>query len=282
MTTTSPPARPVPILMYHSVSTEATPAFHRFAIHPARFAEHMDYLATENYTTVTVRELTALRAAGAEIPPRTVALTFDDGFADFHDEVLPVLRRHGFTATLYVVTGFVGHTGRWLVDERESDRPLLSWSQLAEVAEAGVECGAHSHTHPQLDRIPLARAREELATSKALLEDRLQRAVDTFAFPFGFHSRRVRIAAREAGYRTACAVAELVSSDDNPYAVPRLTVSAGTDVSGLAALLLAGGRPSRAQKATVEAKRLLWQGIRRHGPAPLAAYLGNSRQAVNG
>jgi peptidoglycan/xylan/chitin deacetylase (PgdA/CDA1 family) len=260
--TMSTTARPVPILGYHSVSTEATPAFHRMAIHPTRFAEHMAYLAAEGYTTLTMRELTALREAGDEIPPRTVALTFDDGFADFYGEVLPVLRSLGFTATLYVVTAFVGNTSRWLVDERESDRPLLSWSQLAEVAEAGVECGAHSHTHPRLDVIPLARAYEELSTSKALLEDRLQLSVDSLAYPFGLHSRGVRAVARAVGYRSACAVAELVSDVDNPFAVPRLTVSAGVDKAGLATLV-ANARPSARQRMVAEAKRLVRRQILR-------------------
>jgi peptidoglycan/xylan/chitin deacetylase (PgdA/CDA1 family) len=277
--TTSTTARPVPILMYHSVSTEATPAFHRFAIHPTRFAEHMAYLAAENYTTLTVRELTAQRTAGAEIPPRTVALTFDDGFVDFHDEVLPVLARHSFTATLYVVTGFVGDTSQWLIEERESDRPLLSWSQLAEVAAAGIECAAHSHTHPQLDLLPLDRVREELATSKALLEDQLQLTVDTLAYPFGSHSRGVRAAARALGYRTACAVAELVSDIDNPFAVPRLTVSAGTDVARMAALL-ACGKPSARQRTVADAKRLVWQGIRRHGSASLTTFVNRRLQGA--
>lgn len=280
--TVSTTAPPVPILSYHSVSTEATPAFHRLAIHPARFAEHMAYLAAENYMTLTMRELAAMRVAAAEIPPRTVALTFDDGFADFHNEVLPVLLRHGFTATLYVVTQFVGATSRWLVDERESDRPLLSWSQLAEVADAGVECGAHSHTHPRLDVIPLASVHEELATSKALLEARLQLSVESLAYPFGFHSCKVRAVARAVGYHSACAVAERVSDIDNPFALPRLTVSAGMDVSGLA-MLLADGRPSARQRMVTEAKRLVRQGVRGHvsqrSGYPRAASSGPARSS---
>lgn len=271
---------PVPILMYHSVSPFATPAFHRFALHPAMFRAHLAYLAEQGYRTLTMSELCNLRSGEArESPARTVVLTFDDGFADFYSDVFPVLLRHGFSATLYIVTGCVGETSRWLSAECEADRPMLNWTQLAEIRAAGIDCAAHSHTHPQLDLLTSDQAREELATSRRILEERLQSPVDSFAYPYGFYNRRVRELAQEVGYRTACTVGELVSARDEPFAVPRLTVDAGTDVAGLAALL-ARTKPGTAQRGTVEAKRLIWQGIRRHGPARLTSYLTGHLQAT--
>jgi len=91
--------------------------------------------------------------------------------------------------------------------------------------------------------------------------------VHSFAYPFGYYSRPIREMVEEAGYRSACAVHDLVgTARDDRFAVPRLTVNAGTDVAGLAELL---GReaPSRARYAVVDAKRLVWQGLRRHAPA---------------
>lgn len=259
---------PVPILMYHSISTSATPAFHRFTLHPKLFAAHMAYLAQHGYRTLTMSELTdSRRRAGgsAEVPPKSVVLTFDDGFADFYTDVLPVLRRHGFAATLYVITGYVGATSRWLEPEGEADRPILTWTQLHEIADSGVECAAHSDTHPQLDDVPRQRVRHELSRPKHVLEDRLQRPVRSFAYPFGFYSRWVREMVEETGYSSACTVQELVSTGYDPFLEPRLTVSAGTDVTALARLL-DQGRPTAANRYAVEAKRLLWQGLRRHGP----------------
>ena len=197
---------PVPILMYHSISTSATPAFRRFTLHPVLFAAHMDYLAQQGYRTLTMSELTDLRrSAGgdAEVSPMSLVLTFDDGFTDFYTEALPVLRRHGFAATLYVITGYVGATSRWLEPEGEADRPILTWRQLREIAESGVECAAHSDTHPQLDDVPRQRARHELSRPKRVLEDRLQREVRSFAYPFGYYSRPVREMVEETGYSSA-------------------------------------------------------------------------------
>jgi peptidoglycan/xylan/chitin deacetylase (PgdA/CDA1 family) len=263
----------VPILMYHSVSATATPAFRRFAVHPRRFAAHMDHLAALGVRTLTIRELHALRSAGVPPPPRAVVLTFDDGFADFHTEAMPVLARHGFVATLYVVTGCVGGTSRWMQAEGESARRILSWSQLTEIAASGIECGAHSHTHPQLDLLPPADARSEVTVSRRVLVERLGEPVDSFAYPHGFHSRTVRALAREAGFRTGCAVSELVSGGydvDDPFAVPRLTVTPDMDEAALSGLL-DGTRPTRVRRRSTEAKRLVWQGLRRHAPEPVVS-----------
>jgi peptidoglycan/xylan/chitin deacetylase (PgdA/CDA1 family) len=257
---------PVPILMYHSISTSATPAFYRFTLRPELFAAHMAHLALQGYRTLTMSELGDSRhGVAAQFPPKSVVLTFDDGFADFFTEVLPVLRSHGFVATLYVTTRYVGATSRWLAPEGEADRPILTWAQLQEIAESGVECAAHSDTHPPLDEVPRRRVRLELSRSKRLLEDHLQRTVRSFAYPFGFYSRSAREVAEDIGYSSACTVKELVSTGRDPFMVPRLTVNAGTDVTGLTRLL-GKGEPSAAGRCAVEAKRLIWQGLRRHGP----------------
>src|SRR5437764_272682 len=98
----------VPILMYHSIADEASRAFRPFAVPPALFADQMAYLAQNGYTPLTVTRLVQTWAGGGELPARPIVLTFDDGFADFHTHALPVLYRYGFTATLYVTTGFIG------------------------------------------------------------------------------------------------------------------------------------------------------------------------------
>jgi peptidoglycan/xylan/chitin deacetylase (PgdA/CDA1 family) len=220
--------------MYHSVAARSSPAFQPYCLEPGLFAEHMSALASSGYRTLTVTELTELRASGDGVPPRSVVLTFDDAFADFREHALEVLTRHRFTATLYVPTAFVGATSRWLSDEGECDRRMLGWAELAEIATAGIEIGSHSHSHLQLDLLPPDVLREELTESRWMLEDRLQERVSSLAYPFGFHTSRVRQAARNAGYRSACAVRDLTStSADDPFAVNRLVVSGGTSVQTL-------------------------------------------------
>ncbi len=165
-------------------------------------------------------------------------MTFDDAFRDFIVHALPALTAAGLSSTLFVPSGFVGTSSRWLVAEGEQRRPLLSWRELSELPAGGVEVGAHSHSHPQLDLLDRRAAAREIALSKALLEDHLQIPIRSFAYPFGYSKRPVRELVAQLGFDQAYAVADLVSqSSDDPFAVPRLTVSADTTVEMLAALL---------------------------------------------
>ena len=254
----------VPVLMYHSIATEATRKFRRFAVDPAEFAAQMEYLAAAGYRTVTAAEL-AGREPGGPVPPRAVVLTFDDAYTDFYSAALPVLRAHGFRATLYVPTGFVGGTTRFNVSVGEQDRAVLSWPALADIAAEGIEVAAHSHSHPQLDRVPAAVVSDEVRRCRSLLEDNLGVAVDGFAYPFGFWNRAAREAVAAAGYRYACAVAELMTAPaDDMLTLPRLTVNAGIGVAGLTRLL--DVHPTTARRRAATAKRIAWRAVRRLVP----------------
>jgi peptidoglycan/xylan/chitin deacetylase (PgdA/CDA1 family)/GT2 family glycosyltransferase len=274
--TVDDPSVGVPILMYHSLSRDAAPAFRRFALDPALFEDHLSLLADQGYRTLTVSDLVERRMQGEPIPERTVVITFDDGFADFHTHALPALLRHGMTATLYVVTGGVGRTCSWLRDEGEGDRPILSWEQLDEIVAGGVECAAHTHTHPQMDVLHAERVRDELSRPKSILEDRLQVPVHSFAYPYGYHSAQVRAAVSAAGYRSACAVSDQVSTDEDRFAVTRLTVPAGTATDGLADLLV-HEPPTAGERRWGQTKQLIWRGLRQHGPRGL---VGTSASGV--
>src|SRR5437660_1133399 len=146
----------VPILMYHEITTKPKLARH-LAVSPAVFASQLDYLSAAGFTTLRAGDIAAALAAGSDLPAKSVALTFDDGFSDFHDSALPELVRRGMTATLFVTTGWV--TGR-------ADHGALTWSHLRDAMAAGVEIGAHTICHPQLDQLPAADLAGELAGCK--------------------------------------------------------------------------------------------------------------------
>ena len=252
----------LPILMYHSISPAAAPRFARFAMHPQQFASQMAFLAGAGYQTMTVTEAIAAQDRRQPLQERSVVLTFDDGFADFHTTALPILQEHRLRATLYVTTGYVGGTGRWLADCDEQHRQMIGWSQLREAAAEGVEIGAHSHTHPQLDRLDATRLASEIRRPKDLLEDQLGLTVNSFAYPFGYRDRAASRAVAAAGYDNACGVDELrARRGGNRFALPRLTVDAGTSVDQLRQLLLV--RPSRGAVAAVPIKRVLARAARR-------------------
>lgn len=140
----------VPILMYHEISARPDTAS-KLAVSPQALAGQLEYLASHGFSTLTASAVAAALAARAALPERAVVLTFDDGFADFHERALPLLRRYGCTATLFVTTGWISDAG-----SRAAGRGpgrMLTWSQIIEAASEGIEIGAHSHCHPQLDQL---------------------------------------------------------------------------------------------------------------------------------
>lgn len=231
--------------MYHSISAPASSGFRACTVSPAAFDEHLSYLQQRQYTSITVTQLAqAIASGGQGLPARPVLLTFDDGYVDFYTHALPALHRYGFIATLYMPTAFVGRTSRWLQYANERSRPLLTWTHLAEISASGIECGAHSHTHPPLNMLPPAVARDEIARSKALLEDHLQQNIVSFAYPFGYYNAQVRQMVRAAGFTSACATKRTLSSIyDHPYALARLAISPDTRLEDLAAALANGRGP---------------------------------------
>jgi peptidoglycan/xylan/chitin deacetylase (PgdA/CDA1 family) len=226
----SAPVRSVPVLMYHEISEPAEATWGRLAVSPAAFREQLAYLRDAGYTTLTAGELASLLAEGGQVPPHAVVLTFDDGFEDFHRQAVPALAEHGFNATVFVTTG-------WVQDARPDfagRRPgrMLSWSQIAEAVAAGMEAGAHSCLHPQLDQLPTAQLRDELYPSKARLEDELGIPVPGVAYPFGYSSARVRDMARAAGYDYGYAVRNTMTSPGaDLFRLPRLTMHQSTDLA---------------------------------------------------
>lgn len=111
-------------------------------------------------------------------PDGGVLVTFDDGYRDFHQTVLPVLAKHRVPAVLYLATGLVANGTR-------SSPDALSWTQLQEVRDTGlVTIGSHTHGHTDLSRVTEAEAESEMRRSKELIEDRLGTACEHFAYPW--------------------------------------------------------------------------------------------------
>ncbi|MFI6498800.1 polysaccharide deacetylase family protein [Nonomuraea typhae] len=218
----------VPILMYHSVTDRPNDATRPLAVRPGDFAEQLACLADGGYTPMTFADLVAA-VNQHQVPDKAVVITFDDGYADFHSQALPVLDRHRFPATIFVTTGWLADAGK-----DSAGRPLddmLSWGQAREAAASGIEIGGHSHSHPQLDQLPDDELRQELRRNKGLLEERLGAPVATMAYPYGYSSARVRREVRKAGYFAACAVGNAVAADRHDMlAVPRLTVARRTSM----------------------------------------------------
>jgi peptidoglycan/xylan/chitin deacetylase (PgdA/CDA1 family) len=219
--------RAVPVLMYHSVAVAPNDATRGLSVAPEAFAEQMALLGDLGFTPVTTAALAASWRSGGPLPRRPVLITFDDGYEGVHRHALPALAEHGFPATLFVSTG-------WLRGAHRTGGGLdtmLDWDQVRELAAAGVEIGGHSHTHPQLDQLGDGALRDELVRSTRILAGELGPAPVSFAYPYGYSSRRVRQAVRDAGYAQALAVGNrLARRAQGPYGLQRLTVRRTTTV----------------------------------------------------
>ena len=224
---TSVSSSSVPILMYHEIS-ESSETSSRLSVSPASFAAQLAYLHDTGFKTITAGALSAILVDDdRNLPDRTVVLTFDDGYEDFYTRAMPLLDRYGFTATVFITTGWVHDTGTQLVEKRPGR--MLSWSQITEATLAGIEIGAHSHQHPQLDQLPEKLLRDELYSSKERLEGKLGTSVPGLAYPYGYSNARVRQVAHDAGHRYSCAVRNMTASPASDlFALPRLTVRRST------------------------------------------------------
>jgi len=183
----------VQILMYHSISEAASP----MSLSPAAFSRQMAWLRQNGWQSLTLRT-----AMETDRPPRrAVVLTFDDGFADAYLTAWPILREHGMTATVFLVTDQVGQVASW--PEARPVAPLLDWGQIKEMASAGIEFGSHTATHLDVRTASDDEIYRELVQSKATLEEQLGEEVVSFAYPYGYFRTVLPELLREAGYRYA-------------------------------------------------------------------------------
>jgi peptidoglycan/xylan/chitin deacetylase (PgdA/CDA1 family) len=197
--------------MYHSVAPYTADP-HRITVAPDRFERQLRWLRDRGLRGASMAELLA-----GKRDPRLVGLTFDDGYADFASHVLPVLRRYGFGATVFVIAGSLGGENTW--DDPAPRKALLSADQVRAVAAAGIEIGSHSLSHQRMPALSERSLRAEVRDSRDRLADLLGAQVNGFCYPYGAAGPREVAAVEAAGYGYACAVGP--STVDGRFAVPR-------------------------------------------------------------
>jgi peptidoglycan/xylan/chitin deacetylase (PgdA/CDA1 family) len=261
MSTSTP--EPIPMLLYHSISDTPSRWISPLTVSPAAFARHLDLIADSGRAVVTVSELLRGLDGRRPMPRRPIVITFDDGFADNLTVAAPLLAARDMVATVYLTTGALGGASPG------GDR-MLGWPQVAELAAAGHEVGAHTHRHPELDLVSAAFARQEITRCKHAIEDRLGAPVESFAYPFGYSSPMVRDLVAEAGYGSACSVKNALTSTAPPrFQIPRLAVGARMPDRHLQRWLAGKGAPvGRSGERTVSRGWRAWRLARSVGRAP--------------
>lgn len=206
------------ILTYHSLDASGSV----ISVRPELFAEQMACLDRMGYQGVSLAAaLGELRERG-RWPQHKVVLTFDDGYSNLHQHAQPALARHGFSATVYLVTDHVGRRNDWgLAPRALGEQNILAWEQVNELSQSGWEIGAHTRSHPDLRVLPRPEVEREIVSSRDAIEDRLGRPVESFAYPFGYLSDAA-IFVVERNFRTACTTELRHASLEALHLLPRI------------------------------------------------------------
>ena len=215
------------ILCYHRV--DENPAQYT-VLQPAEFEAQMAYLKAHDFQVVPLVKIVDALQFGEKLPPKTVALTFDDGYKDNYTVAYPILKRYNYPATLFIYPHYISNGGA-----------ALKWDQLRQmVADPLITVQSHTLTHPDLVRIGRhlndadysARLTRELSAPKALLEKNLGVKIPFIAYPYGSYNAAVLKATRAAGYRAAFGIGTapihfIGAKPTDLWTVPRIMVNRG-------------------------------------------------------
>ncbi|HEY0866685.1 MAG TPA: polysaccharide deacetylase family protein [Fimbriimonas sp.] len=190
----------VPVLMYHKVAPcprgSLVPGHY---VHPRLFERQVRLLRLLGYQTVGLDSLFE-----EPLPKKPLVVTFDDGYENYFANALPILKRHGFRATVFLVAGLIGDLNRWDADRGDIPERLMTAEQILAAEKEGTEFGSHTKTHADLVAVRTEVARDEIAESKVHIERLLGHPIGTFCYPYGRKTEATEDLVRQAGYRVAC------------------------------------------------------------------------------
>ena len=198
------------VLNYHQIGNNFTP----LCVPTHLFDEQMAYLKDNSYITITPEELYEGIEGTMVLPDRPVLITFDDGYVDNYTNALPILKKYGMRATVFVVPGFTSVQANY-----------LTWEQLKEMEKNGITIQSHTLNHRALEELPDDEIRAELLNSKALIEKNLGHPVDFLAYPTGTYNLHIAGIAKDVGYKASYTIKYgSVDKGSNIYALERVPI----------------------------------------------------------
>ncbi len=220
-----------PTLAYHKITDRFEWGITR--VTPKNFERQIIYLKHKGFSAVDLSVLTA--GAGIGFPAsddvrefqlpneqdKQVALTFDDGYESVYQNAFPLLKKYGYNATIFLISGYVGKMNLWEASFGKRFRHL-SWEQIREMSACGFQFGSHTVNHPDLTRLTKSELEYELRSSKEKIEGELNQEIKFLSYPFGRHNELVREQAKKAGYHAAFSLNSEKNSD--LFALGRLGV----------------------------------------------------------
>lgn len=226
----------VPVLMYHRIcnltpAEQRSPLIRDLTVSPADFEAQLKFLKDHGFTFLHATEVAAALRDGKPLPERAVAITMDDGYRDNFTDALPLLKKYGAKATVFMVTNNFGKTGR------------LAWEDCREMGREKVDFESHTVSHPDLRKVSDQQLWDELVKSKTILEVGLGQPVTSLAYPAGEFDDRVVAKVQEAGYLSAWKKGGgPVRPQDaaDPFLLPRIRVHGRTDIEKFKSRAMSG------------------------------------------
>jgi peptidoglycan/xylan/chitin deacetylase (PgdA/CDA1 family) len=202
-----------PILEYHMVQEANPDKAYEYNVPPAEFEAQLDYLEQQGYTTISIRDYLRAKKGLQQLPDKPVILTFDDGYESNYTELLPILEKRGFKATIFMVGNDIGKEN------------YMSWDQLMDIQHRGVEIGSHTANHLPLTSMSLDEARDEVKLSKLLMEWNGVNTIYTLSYPNGKYTAELLDMLKEEEYLAAVTGdAGLNTFETNPYLLQRINI----------------------------------------------------------
>jgi len=204
-----------PIIMYHSVNPTAI-SKNRLAVTPEAFERQMYFLKRYRYNVIPLEQLAALIKEKKKIPPRTLSITFDDGYKDNYIYAFPILKKYNLPATIFIIVNEVGRPDR------------LSWDEIKSMQNSAIiTFGSHTlRPEPLLNFKSDKELKKQIFESKRILQERLEREVGIFSYPSGAFNAKIRQLVIDAGYKSAVATNPGRKYPDNDiFALKRLRIS---------------------------------------------------------
>ncbi|HMB21218.1 MAG: polysaccharide deacetylase family protein [Chloroflexota bacterium] len=214
----------IPILLYHhiGVSPQGDTVYY---LAPESFERQMNLLSQWGYKTISVELLAKAIREGAELPPRPIILTFDDGSETVYTKAMPIMQKYGFTGTAYIVYNYM-----WVPRYMDVD-------QVKALHAAGWEIGSHGTSHTDLPSHP-GRQENEIVGSRRKLQAKLDVPVLSFSYPFGTYDKDSLYFVHYAGYSAAVGLGkETLQGQKNLFYLYRQPVKGTDDLATFAALL---------------------------------------------
>ena len=212
----------IPILTYHSIDDSESV----ISVSAQKFEKQIRYLNKKGYQTLSLSKAVDYLTQGITLPRKNFIITFDDGYRNNYTEVLPILKKYNFTATIFLTTGHCGKINNW-PNQHSSipELPMLSWEEVNEMVNYGIEFGAHTQKHANLTYVSRDLARKEIMNSKDEIEKRIEKPVKLFSYPFGAYNKIVKDIVRKNFIGAISNKPGKINANSDVYALERINAT---------------------------------------------------------